>query len=107
MRSLGLAALGVIQQLTAAAQQVRQAALMGGGGELPIRRPPIAFQYPRIPLAEHHRGILEATADAPPPASRSRRGRRPGWPGCRPPAPDRSVRPVGPPDAAPAPPHLG
>jgi hypothetical protein len=90
-------------------QQARQAALVAGGGELPIRRPPVAFQDPRIPLAEHHRGVLEATAggDAvddhdlagersqlrPGPATRSRRGPRPGWRGRRPPAPGRSARP--------------
>jgi hypothetical protein len=43
---LGLPALGVGQQLTAAAQQVRQAGLVRCGDEPAVGRPPVAFQHP-------------------------------------------------------------
>jgi hypothetical protein len=62
VRGLGLATLGVIQQLTAAAQQVRQAGLMGGGGEPAVGRPPIAFQHPGVVGAEYRLGVVEAAA---------------------------------------------
>jgi hypothetical protein len=45
-RGLGLATLGVIQQLTAAAQQVRQAGLMGGAGEPAVGRHPSRSSTP-------------------------------------------------------------
>jgi hypothetical protein len=61
VRGAGLPPLGVADQLDAAAQQVRQAALVGGVGELPVRRPAITLDDPGIALAEDRGGILVAT----------------------------------------------
>ena len=56
---LGLPALGIPKQIRHAAEQMRQARLVGGVEELAVRRPPVSFQHPRKPLAEHRRSIGE------------------------------------------------
>jgi hypothetical protein len=38
---------------------MRQARLVGGVEKLAVRRPPVSFQHPRKPLAEHRRSIGE------------------------------------------------
>jgi hypothetical protein len=60
VRGVGLAPVGVGDQLPAAAQQVRQAALVARVREAAIRRPAVAFQHAGIVLAEHLGGVLVA-----------------------------------------------
>jgi hypothetical protein len=63
---LGLPRDGVADELAAAPEQVRQAALVGRGGELAVGRPAVAFQHPAVALAEHHSGVVVAAAGGDP-----------------------------------------
>ena len=60
VRGAGLAPVGVGDQLPAAAQQVRKAALVARVREAAVRRPAVAFQHAGIVLAEHLGGVLVA-----------------------------------------------
>jgi hypothetical protein len=58
VRGLGLATLGIAQQLAHATQQVGKTALVDGTGELAVRRPPVPLQHPREALPKHCRGVV-------------------------------------------------
>ncbi len=61
-----LAGAGVFEQLVAAAQQVREAGLVGGVGEAAVRRPAVALDHPCVAVAEDAGGDVVAAAGGDP-----------------------------------------